>query len=222
MYGEGYDFPPMYSTASGDIVGALTVGIETRDDSDLPYWPAATLFNFKEVWSHATSRWLYLVQDLAGPALVMGRAPAGQLEFHDKRSGQTRAIEVDRATGAFRAWLPEGQYEVQGKSLTVLPSATYDLDLASGQGFDFSLAQQTEGGGRVRITVSARGKGTHQLAFRTDNLTLARPVVELNLDSAQGGAAVLQGRVDSPDSPWVAVAVPDGDLHGREELIGAP
>jgi hypothetical protein len=222
MYGEGYDFAPMYSTASGDIVGALSVGIETRDDSDIPYWPAATCYNYKEVWTHATSRWLYLVQDLAGPALVMGRAQAGPLEFHEKHSGQSIAVPVNAATGAFRVWLPEGEYEVQGKSLTVLPSATYDLDLVPGHDFDFSLSSKMEGPGRVRINIAARGKGTHQLAFRTDNLTLARQVVELNLDSPQGATTALPGHIDSQDSPWVAVAVPDGSLAERQELIGAP
>jgi hypothetical protein len=222
MYGEGYDFAPMYSTASGDIVGALSVGIETRDDSDIPYWPAATCYNYKEVWTHATSRWLYLVQDLAGPALVMGRTQAGPLEFHEKRSGQSIAVPVNAATGAFRAWLPEGVYEVQGKSLTVLPSATYDLDLVPGHDFDFSLSSKTDGAGGVRIAIAARGKGTHQLVFRTDNLTLARQVVELNLDSPQGATAVLPGHIDSQRSPWVAVAVPDGNLAERQELIGAP
>jgi hypothetical protein len=47
-------------------------------------------------------------------------------------------------------------------------------------------------------------------------------VVELNLDSPQGATAVLPGHIDSQDSPWVAVAVPDGSLAERQELIGAP
>jgi hypothetical protein len=179
-------------------------------------------YNYKEVWSHATSRWLYLVQDLAGPALVMGRTQAGPLEFHEKRGGRSIAVPVDAATGVFRAWLPEGEYEVQGKSLTVLPSATYELDLVPGHNFDFSLAATTEGAGHIRINITARGKGAHQLAFRTDNLTLARQVVELKLDSSQGATAVITGYIDSQDNPWIAVAVPDGSLAERRELIGAP
>jgi hypothetical protein len=151
MYGEGYDYPPMDSPASGNIVGALTVGIETRDDSDIPYWPAATCYNYKEVWTHAVSRWLYLVQDLAGPALVMGRAQAEPLEFREKLSGQTIQVPVNPASGAFRAWLPEGRYEVQGKSLTILPSGTYDLDLLPGHDFDLTASQKTDRAGRVAV-----------------------------------------------------------------------
>ncbi len=222
MYGEGYDFAPMYSPASGDIVGALSVGIEARDDSDIPYWPAATCYNYKEVWTHAVSRWLYLVQDLAGPGLVMGRAQGGELEFRGKDSDQTIRVPVDPATGAFRAWLPEGTYEVQGKSLTVLPSATYDLNLIPGHDFNLALTQKTDRAGRVSISITARGKGTHQLAFRTDNLALARQVVTLNLDSPSGGTMTLEGKVDALDSPWVAVVVPDNNLAERQELLGAP
>jgi hypothetical protein len=30
MWGEGYDFTPLYSPSSGEIVGSLPVGIQTR------------------------------------------------------------------------------------------------------------------------------------------------------------------------------------------------
>ena len=132
---------------------------------------------------------------------VRGRAQVGSLEFQEKLGGQTVRVPVNPATGAFRAWLPEGKYEVQGKSLTVLPSDTYDLDLLPGHDFDLSLSQKTDRAGRVSINITARGKGPHQLAFRTDNLTLARPVVDLNLDSPHGGTITVQGRVDSLDTP---------------------
>ena len=39
MYGEGYDWTPLYSVRSGQMVGALPVGIETREYNDAPYWP---------------------------------------------------------------------------------------------------------------------------------------------------------------------------------------
>ena len=221
MYGEGYDSPPFYSPASGDIVGALTVGIETREDSDLPYWPAASCYNYKEVWSHAVSRWLYLVQDLAGPALVTGRAQAGPLEFREETSGQTIEVPVDTASGAFRAWLPEGSYEIQGRHVAILPSGTYHLDLVPGHDFDFSLAQKTDPDGHVTIRVTAHGKGTHQLAFRTDNLTVMPHTVTLDLDAPNGADVTVKGEVNSSDSPWIAVAIPDSNLSQKQEMIGA-
>jgi hypothetical protein len=52
MYGEGYDWEPLYSVRSGQIVGALPVGIETREYNDAPYWPAQICWTYKEVWTH--------------------------------------------------------------------------------------------------------------------------------------------------------------------------
>ena len=64
MYGEGYDFAPQYTAMSGDMVGSLPVGIETRLDADRPYWPADNCYNYKEVWVHPSARWLSILADL--------------------------------------------------------------------------------------------------------------------------------------------------------------
>jgi hypothetical protein len=69
MYGEGYDWAQQYSVSSGDFVGSLVVGMQSRGDSDLPYWPSQNMYVYKEVWVHSTSRWLWLMADFvnAGP-----------------------------------------------------------------------------------------------------------------------------------------------------------
>jgi hypothetical protein len=67
MWGEGYDFVPQYSVSVGDIVGALPVGMMTRDNSDRPYWPASNTYVFKEVWVHSSARWLSIMEDLVAP-----------------------------------------------------------------------------------------------------------------------------------------------------------
>jgi len=66
MYGEGYDWSQQYSVSSGDFVGSLPVGMQSRGDSDLPYWPSQNMYVYKEVWVHSTSRWLWLMTDLLG------------------------------------------------------------------------------------------------------------------------------------------------------------
>jgi len=66
MYGEGYDWEQQYSVSSGDFVGSLPVGMQSRGDSDLPYWPSQNMYVYKEVWVHSTSRWLWLMTDLLG------------------------------------------------------------------------------------------------------------------------------------------------------------
>jgi hypothetical protein len=66
MYGEGYDWAQQYSVSSGDFVGSLPVGMQSRGDTDLPYWPSQNMYVYKEVWVHPASRWLWLMADLLG------------------------------------------------------------------------------------------------------------------------------------------------------------
>jgi len=53
VYGEGYDYPPLYSGFAGDLVGAVPVGIETFENDDEPYMPMQSNATYKEIWSHA-------------------------------------------------------------------------------------------------------------------------------------------------------------------------
>ncbi|MEO7361679.1 MAG: glycoside hydrolase family 9 protein, partial [Gemmatimonadaceae bacterium] len=64
MYGEGYNWAQQYSVSSGDFVGSLPVGMQSRGDTDLPYWPSANMYVYKEVWVHSSNRWLWLMEDL--------------------------------------------------------------------------------------------------------------------------------------------------------------
>ena len=64
MYGEGYDWAQQYSVSSGDFVGALPVGMQSRGTTDVPYWPSQNMYVYKEVWVHPVSRWLWLMADL--------------------------------------------------------------------------------------------------------------------------------------------------------------
>jgi hypothetical protein len=75
MYGEGYDWAQQYSVSSGDFVGSLPVGMQSRGDSDLPYWPSQNMYVYKEVWVHPSARWLWLMADLLGGPAARGPAP---------------------------------------------------------------------------------------------------------------------------------------------------
>jgi hypothetical protein len=67
LYGEGYDWAQQYAVSSGDFVGALPVGMQSRGATDVPYWPAQNMYVYKEVWIHPVSRWIWLMEDIAGP-----------------------------------------------------------------------------------------------------------------------------------------------------------
>ncbi len=64
MYGLGYDFPPIYTPSSGDIVGGLPVGIQTRGNSDIPYWPVQNTWTYKEIWIHPVNQWIGLMREI--------------------------------------------------------------------------------------------------------------------------------------------------------------
>lgn len=220
MYGEGHDFAPQYTPSSGDIVGSLPVGIQSRGDSDVPYWPVQNTWTYKEVWVHPVGRWLAVMRDLAGPALVEGQAD-GPVEFQEKKWGGKIEVQPDATTGRFQASLPEGSYTVRSKgqeiARTFLPGGTYNLNLRPGQSWDFEVSQTTSATGEVVIHATARGSGVHHLKLRTDNLTIGSDEKEL----AQSGEAEWRGRVTDRDSRWVAVVVPDDDLSQRREILGA-
>jgi hypothetical protein len=74
MYGEGYDWAQQYSVSSGDFVGSLPVGMQSRGDTDLPYWPSQNMYVYKEVWGHPVSRWLWIMEDLMASPRATGRA----------------------------------------------------------------------------------------------------------------------------------------------------
>lgn len=225
MWGEGYDFAPQYSPSSGDMVGSLPVGIQTREDKDVPYWPVQSTWTYKEVWVHPVARWIWLMSDLAGPALVEGSA-GSVVEFKETVYGHRFTVNPDPATRRFRTMLPEGRYiatcgEIQ-QSLTCLPGGSYKLDMSPGHALDFRLVCRKSEAGEVTIQLTAQGNGSHRFTLRSENLELDDAVKELNLRPGVEGTLAWRAKIQSPDTPWVAVVVPDNDLFRRMELTGVP
>lgn len=64
MYGVGHEYAPQYTAMSGDMVGSLPVGIQSRRAGDEPYWPPSNCYNYAEVWVHPAIRWLGIMAEL--------------------------------------------------------------------------------------------------------------------------------------------------------------
>lgn len=64
IYGEGYNYPPLYGGYLGDVVGAVPVGIETFENEDKPYMPVQVNATYKEVWTHTTASAMWLLSHL--------------------------------------------------------------------------------------------------------------------------------------------------------------
>jgi hypothetical protein len=223
MYGEGYDFPPLYTPSSGDIAGALPVGIQTYAERDIPYWPVQSTWTYKEVWVHPVSQWIGLMRDIEGPAVVQGKAD-GPVEFKSLPSGLLTNIEPD-SLGLFEAMIPQGEYLVKSngveKTLTFIPAGTYNLDLRPDNAFDFEVSKVSSSKGEITITARIQGNGSHKFSIRTSNLTVKGSAKQVNLKSGKKVTLKWNGIIESIDEPWVAVIVPDNDLTNHKELIGA-
>jgi hypothetical protein len=67
IYGEGYDYPPLYGAYAGDVVGAVPVGIETFENDDEPYMPMQVNATYKEIWTHTTASTMWLLSKILKP-----------------------------------------------------------------------------------------------------------------------------------------------------------
>jgi hypothetical protein len=228
MYGEGYDWTPLYSVRSGQMVGALPVGIETKGFDDAPYWPTQICWTYKEVWTQPVGQWIWLMQDIAVAATLRGTVdPANHepVEFREQTSGQVTTVTSIGSDGEFNLHLPEGRYDVrQGTAhttVTVLPGGLYRLDLRWEHVLDFKVAYQDFVHNKIVVRVSAEGAGIHTFAVRADNLILHEPAMQkIDLTSGKVQEVIWHADVVSAETPWVAVVIPDGSLSDHREITG--
>jgi hypothetical protein len=211
------------------MVGALPVGMETKGYEDTPYWPTQICWTYKEVWTAPVGQWIWLMNDISVPATVRGIADPGNkesVEFREEKSGQLVTVAPASFDGSFNIRLPEGRYEVRHgsahTSLTVLPGGVYSLDLTADRILDFKLSYQAGGKNEITVRVSMIGGGDHRFSIRSDNLALSDAGQQsLHLTSGIAKEIVWHAHVISPETPWVALVVPDGDLSKRGEVTGA-
>ncbi len=64
IYGDGYNYPPLYAAYAGDVVGAVPVGIETFENDDEPYMPMQGNATYKEIWTRTTGDVIWILSKL--------------------------------------------------------------------------------------------------------------------------------------------------------------
>lgn len=64
IYGAGSHFGQQYTALLGESVGEIPVGVQTRANEDIPYWPQANIATYREVWTTPVGRWLWIAADL--------------------------------------------------------------------------------------------------------------------------------------------------------------
>ena len=223
MYGEGYDFTPLYTPSSGDIVGALPVGIQTRGDSDIPYWPVQSTWTYKEVWTHPVTQWIWLMNDLLGAATVKGKTDS-IIVFSNLSSGRITSVKPN-SSGDFSVTLPEGEYVLKSKGIEqkiiLLPAGNIMIDLIHKTAFTFEVSKHSSTNGFVTLTAKIRGNGIHSFTVRSNNLDIKSPTQKGEHKEGEIKTLKWQCKVIATDEPWVVVIVPDNDITRKKELIGS-
>ena len=63
IWGEGSNYPQLYTALPGETVGGIPVGMESRGNEDVPYWPQFNTATYKEVWGSSAARWFSLISE---------------------------------------------------------------------------------------------------------------------------------------------------------------
>lgn len=64
VYGAGHNFCRQYTVHMGDTVGSVPVGMESRGNEDVPYWPQNNNATFREIWIGSSCRFLQLCAEM--------------------------------------------------------------------------------------------------------------------------------------------------------------
>jgi len=63
IWGEGHNYQQQYCPLPGETTGQIPVGIQTRRNEDVPYWPQFNYCTYKEVWVKPAGKWLALIAE---------------------------------------------------------------------------------------------------------------------------------------------------------------
>ncbi len=218
MYGEGYDYQPLFVYCLRNLVGGMPVGMDSRRN-DSPYWPAVNNATYKEIWVVPQSRLLLNLAYMGMPARVTGTASAGAV-FREARTGTTAKVPA----GKFAVNLAPGDYTVTygaaTKKVAILAGGRYDLPLDARSAVSIDLSAKRLGQGLVEVTARLRGSGAHKVELRSFNGSVEAPHATVNLAAGREQTLTWKLKAGVEDKPWAAVAIPDGNMSGRAEIFG--
>lgn len=63
IWGEGSNYPQLYTALPGETVGGIPVGMQSRFNDDKPYWPQFNTATYKELWIGPAARWFSLIAE---------------------------------------------------------------------------------------------------------------------------------------------------------------
>jgi hypothetical protein len=218
MYGEGYDYHPLFTVLYPNIVGAFAVGMDSLHN-DSPYWPNSALFPTKEIWIVPCARALLNLAYAGMPTRITGTAKTAT-SFREMRTGKMTRINA----GQFGLTLPPGDYTVTfgkiAKLITFVDGANYELYLDPSNTIELELTAKTSSNSTVEISCRVSGAGAHKVELRTFNGALKTAVTDVRLVPGREQSLHWELQVTDLEKPWVVVAVPDSKIHEKKELFG--
>lgn len=132
MQGEGAN-ASNYHAYSGYVVGALPVGIRSKDRYT-PYWPTSVTWRFREIWTHPVGLMLWGIAD-QWPGLGGQHRPKAQLT----RSGQGSDFTI-------RAQWPEVDADaVELRTFNLKIEGTPTQQTGAADGAEWSVRRQNPG-----------------------------------------------------------------------------
>lgn len=217
MVGEGYDFVQHYAVQPGQSAGSLTVGMESLEANDAPYWPQVNTATYKEVWICPAARWVWAMADSFLPGLVYGCVKPGQgeISWTHRTTGKRYSAKPDPISGQYRMELPSGRYTMayggSSRPLTVVNHGKYRLD-----GELYRLTHRMEHRGRqVTIAIELAGRDSLTVQLRESGLLGLPEQVTLKA----GKALHLSAEQTEEDRPFVVLLIPEGNMTDRQELL---
>ncbi len=213
MVGEGYDFVQHYAVQPGQSAGSLTVGMQSFEEKDAPFWPQVDTATYKEVWICSATKWIHGMADTFPAAVVNGCIKADAVTF-THNLGKVYTAKPHALSGYYEIELPTGIYTMtaNGKSrkLAVVTGRTYTIN----EIYDLSVASAVEGD---TLTLTITSDTAKDLLIRVSGAEglPAEAAVEA------GKALTLTAKITDPARPYVGIVMPKDNRDDRYEFADA-
>ncbi|MBD8737233.1 glycoside hydrolase family 9 protein [Sphingomonas sp. CFBP 13706] len=217
VYGVGYDWWQNFTVSLPNMVGGLSVGMNSyRNDS--PAWGQNAVFPYKEIWVASSARLAASLAGVCGRAVVEGSSPGAM--FRNVATGDVSSVRP----GRYELNLAPGIYEVRfgsaTRSVTLVPGPrTLILDPANS--VDLQMTWEGKPGSPKGIRLTARGAGRHLLCLRSANISTEWTELSVDLAADRPTSIGCAVTVTDTASPWLVVAQVGRDAREHFELIGS-
>lgn len=215
MMGEGYEYAEQYVCLPGEISGGICVGIQSFENTELPYWSQCNNATYREVWIHPVIRFLLAAGSIQGDAVVNGCLKGGSREvlFVRKGSGVQYRVDIEPVSGYFKTRIPAGEYRIvwgeKEKPAVFLNHGKYEIQ----SDFSYIEAGWKEDGEEIVISVSGKGEGISEIRFDVDNIEM-----ETAASVRTGETRQFRGVIRNKRRPWLVSVVPNGKNQERIDL----